>query len=157
MSDSFCLWAPWVFSALSALAAYLLTDWFFRKKTNDLNEVIKSKESDLYHLNQAHTLLKNDREKRFASLEVDLEVKEKAIKQLSEELARSEQSNKNLLSTVVNQKKDTTKKTEKISPEDQEVAESEEQPKSNEHVPEKAASSRSQAIAKFKTSGKGVA
>jgi len=111
MDDSFCLWAPWVFSALAGTAGWLLRWWYDDHKMAQLHSVIKTKDEDLYHLNEAHNLLLVDKRTKISAFESDVELKDRTISELRQSLTQAETTNKSLLGQVVEGKssdKDST-------------------------------------------------
>ncbi len=102
--DDFCLWAPWVFSALALTLGWLLRWWYDDRKFEELNDRIKEKESDVYHLNEAHNLLLKDKNKKISEFDDQMAIKERVIKELKTELGQTTNTTKNLLSQVVESK-----------------------------------------------------
>lgn len=100
----FCDWAPWVFSALAGTLGWLLRGWYNQRQFTELNETIKTKEDDLYHLNEAHNLVLLDKEKKLAESEEDAQMKDRVIGELRQQLTQTETSTKSLLSKVVKSK-----------------------------------------------------
>lgn len=105
MDISFCVWAPWVFSALAGLAGWLLRWWYDDQKIEALKSTIKTREDDIYHLNEAHTLLQNDKAKRLEEHKIESDSKNREILELRESLEQTEASTKRLLSQVVEKTK----------------------------------------------------
>ena len=62
MSESFCLWAPWVFSALAGILGWLLRWWYDDREFNAYESIIKTKDADVYleMANRAYTFLVED-------------------------------------------------------------------------------------------------
>ena len=104
MMESFCLWAPWVFSALAGTLGWLLRGWYNDRQFKELRDAIKTKEEDLYHLNEAHNLVLVDKEKKLVSSLEDAQMKDRVIGELREQLNQTETSTKSLLSKVVKSK-----------------------------------------------------
>ena len=100
----FCDWAPWVFSALAGTLGWLLRGWYNDRQFSELRDIIKTKEEDLYHLNEAHNLVLVDKEKKLADSIDDVGMKDRVILELREKLNQTETSTKSLLSTVVKSK-----------------------------------------------------
>ena len=111
MSESLSAWAPWLIPILTAIIGWCLRWWYDDQKIRDFQAIAKTKESDIYHLNEAHTLLLNDKESKIANYQNDLELQERAIQELKIELERAETTNKSLLSTIVEKKEEQSKKT----------------------------------------------
>lgn len=109
MSESFCLWAPWVFSALAGILGWLLRWWYDDQKFREYESIIKTKEADVFHLNEAHNLLLKDKERRLANLQGEIELKNRSIRELNDRIEQTETSNKSLLSQIVEQKKKEVK------------------------------------------------
>ena len=100
----FCDWAPWVFSALAGTLGWLLRGWYNDRQFSELRDIIKTKEDDLYHLNEAHNLVLVDKEKKLTDSIEDVQMKDRVIVELKEKLNQTETSTKSLLSTVVKSK-----------------------------------------------------
>ena len=82
----FCLWAPWVFSALAGLAGWLLRAWYEERNIKDLQHQIKVKEEDIFHLHEAHELLLNDKEQKLSHLQAESDIQKKSIEELKLQL-----------------------------------------------------------------------
>lgn len=102
--DSFSLWAPWVFSALAGIIGWLLRGWYNDRQFAELQGIIKTKEEDLYHFNEAHNLVLIDKEKKLTANLEEIKMKDRVILELKEKLSQTETSTKSLLSTVVKSK-----------------------------------------------------
>lgn len=100
----FCDWAPWVFSALAGTLGWLLRGWYDDRQFSELRGVVKTKEEDLYHLNEAHNLVLVDKEKKLAESLTETQMKDRVINELREQLNQTETSTKSLLSKVVKSK-----------------------------------------------------
>lgn len=108
-------WAPWLFSLLTGLAGWFIRAWYDEEKMLGLRNQIKIKEDDLYHLHEAHELLLNDKERKLGDLAVESEIQQKSINELKFQLKQAEESNKSLLSTVVDSKKNKNNKPKAIA------------------------------------------
>ena len=106
------MWAPWLFSALAFLIGWLLRGWYDDKKIDQIREIVKTKDNDIYHLHEAHELLLNDKEKRLKELSTENDIQRKTITELNTMLEQSEESTKSLLSSVVASKKKEKKRRE---------------------------------------------
>ena len=105
MDWNFCLWAPWVFSALAGIAGWLLRWWYDDKREQEYLAQIKTKDEDIYHLNEAHNLLLKDKEQKLETIQEDLAIKDRSIEELKLQISQAEESNKSLLSKMVQSKK----------------------------------------------------
>ncbi len=101
----FCVWAPWVFSALAGLIGWLFRGWYDDRKLDELYKKLQLKDDDIYHLHEAHELLLRDKERQIGDLNAEKEVQQKSIGELQLQLSQSEESTKTLLSQVVREKK----------------------------------------------------
>lgn len=105
MSDTFIIWAPWVFTIIAGILGYLIRWGYDDKKIKEYEALVKTKEEDLYHLNEAHNLLLKDKEKKIADFHAEKEIKDRTIRELTHKVEQGEISNKTLLSQVVDSKK----------------------------------------------------
>jgi hypothetical protein len=79
MSDTFYIWAPWVFSIIAGILGYLLRWAYDEKKIKEYEARVKTQNEDLYHLNEAHNLLLHDKEKKIADFHAEMEIKDRTI------------------------------------------------------------------------------
>ena len=84
--DNFCEWAPWVFGILGAITGWLLRWWYHDGKISEFKERAEEKSNDLYHLNEAHTLLINDKNTKISTFQDEIVLKDKVINELNKEV-----------------------------------------------------------------------
>lgn len=84
--DNYCEWAPWVFGILGAITGWLLRWWYDEGKIEEFKERAEEKSNDLYHLNEAHTLLINDKNTKISTFQEEIVLKDKVINELNKEV-----------------------------------------------------------------------
>jgi len=90
--DNFCVWAPWVFSFLAFCIGWLLRKWYDHQRFEEMNENLERKDNDMYHLNEAHTLLQKDKKTKLSSLTDELRLKDRIIGEQKKELLQLKRS-----------------------------------------------------------------
>jgi len=101
----FGVWAPWVFSAIALIAGWVLRWWYDEGKFSEFNDRLEAKDRDIFHLNEAHNLLLQDKKTKISDNSDELAMKDRVIKELSSEVRQLKSS----LSTYETGKVKTTK------------------------------------------------
>ena len=79
-------WLPWIYSLLALAAGWILRWWYDEGKFSELRDRLEAKDNDIYHLNEAHNLLLEDKKSKISGNTEELAMKDRVIKELTEEV-----------------------------------------------------------------------
>jgi len=114
--DNFCVWGPWVFAITAGIIGWVLRAFYDRSRIANLKNEIEIKASDIYHLNEAHTLLQKDKESKLTALNNDVQLKEKIISELKREVNTLKVLSSSSLSTIPSTDKSTQMLQQELDP-----------------------------------------
>lgn len=115
-------WLPWIYSLLALAAGWILRWWYDEGKFSELRDRLEAKDNDIYHLNEAHNLLLEDKKSKISGNTEELAMKDRVIKELTEEVKQLRSSkpiqptpSDKPLTTKSKEKEKTKKRKNKIS------------------------------------------
>ena len=79
-------WLPWIYSFIALLAGWILRWWYDDGKFAEYNNRLQAKDQDIFHLNEAHNLLLQDKKTKINSNAEELAMKERVIGELTAEI-----------------------------------------------------------------------
>jgi len=113
--------APWVISVITLILGWILRWWYDEGKFSEYNDRIEAKDRDIYHLNEAHNLLLQDKKTKISGSSDELAMKDRVIAELTAEVKQLKSSQSNPIKAVVKpktSKKSPSKSVQKTSKKD---------------------------------------
>jgi len=89
--DNYCEWAPWVFAVVAGILGWLLRWWYDEGKFSEFRDRLSAKDNDIFHLNEAHNLLLEDKKAKIGGHSDELALKERVINELQAEIRKLKQ------------------------------------------------------------------
>jgi len=96
--------APWVISVITLILGWILRWWYDEGKFSEYNDRIEAKDRDIYHLNEAHNLLLQDKKTKISGSSDELAMKDRVIAELTAEVKQLKSSQSNPIKAVVKPK-----------------------------------------------------
>lgn len=80
------VWVPWVFAIIAGIIGWLLRWWYDEGKISEYKDLLQEKSDDVYHLNEAHSLLLKDKNNKISTFQDEQVIKDRVISELNTEI-----------------------------------------------------------------------